>query len=352
MNVPRTSIGGSEGSSVERNAKLATTSGSASSRLAGSLTVTTSRFVPARMTEDWSRARTVGGGRRARRGRLARGGARRRSRSSRREGRCRRGGRRRLQLLRGQAVDAVGDHLRPGPEPDPVPQAPLRVHEERVGRVCHGVAGRGVGLDLRVGDAPGAGDGPDLVVGAGEADVPGLVVVHVLLHGRRVVPRRVDRDEDDADLPVDELEGIADVGQVRRADVGAVRVSEEDQHRLAAQLRQVERVPVLVGELQGRRGHGRADRRVAVEPLGCRRDRPDRGPGGRRGRGGRQEREPGHRPDRDPGERGEAEGKRGQQGETGRRHRSGRRSRDRPVALRGRAVGHRGRRFSSPAPRR
>ena len=262
------------------------------------------------------------------------------------------GGDGRREGLRRQPVDPGRHQLRPRSEPDPVPETPLRVDQEGVGCVGHGVAGRGIRLHPGVRDAPRAGCGPDLVVGAGEPDVSRLVVVHVLLHGRCVVAGGIDRDEDDADLPVDQLAGVADVGQVRRADVGAVGVPEEDEDRAAAHRGQVERPAVLVGQPQGRRGGERSNGRVAREPLGRRRDRPDRGPRGRRGRRGRRHGEPGHRPDRDPGERGEAEGKRGQQGEAGRGHGPGRGSHDRPVALRRSAVGHRVRDLSSPAPRR
>ncbi len=275
-----------------------------------------------------------------------------------------RGRRRGLDRLAGQAVDPGGDHLGAGAEPDPVAQATLRIDQERVGRVGHRVAGGRGGLDLRVRDAPRAGRGPDLVVGPGEADEAGLVVADVLLHGRRVVAGRVDGDEDDADLPVDELEGVADVGERRRADVGAVGVAEEDEDRLAAQGAEVERPAVLVGEAERRRRGGRDDGGVAIEALGGRRDRPDVAAlvAGRHGL--RRHAGPGERPDADADERREAEGEHGEQGEAGRRDGARGRGHDRPSVRSRRipgggplarprgAVGHRCRGVSSPAPRR
>ena len=44
---------------MERKTKIASTSGLASSRLSGSLTVTTMRFGPARTTDDWSLTTTA-----------------------------------------------------------------------------------------------------------------------------------------------------------------------------------------------------------------------------------------------------------------------------------------------------
>ena len=133
-------------------------------------------------------------------------------------------------------------------------------------------------------------------------------------HLRRPVAVRIDRHEHRPDVRAGVGEHLVEHADRRRAHVGAVRVAEEHEHRVAGEGRQRERLAALVDELEVR-GSLRGD---AFDPA-----RGLAGGGSRRGipaAHGEHE-----QPDRDRGEHGEqrAADERGATVERGGRRRDG-----------------------------
>lgn len=100
----------------------------------------------------------------------------------------------------------------------------------RVAAGCRGL------LDLFVEDVKAVGGAVDLVGRSGQAHDPGLEPRHEIREDRRRVALGIDGDEERLNLRRIHAQPVhdgGDLGQRRRADIGAIGEAEEDQHPAA-----------------------------------------------------------------------------------------------------------------------
>jgi hypothetical protein len=114
-----------------------------------------------------------------------------------------------------------------------------------------GVLVRAVGR-FRI-DGKGAFDGGDLLARAGQADEARVEIGKIVGDYLGRVAQRIDGDEDRLDrvaVMAEQFEGLGQAQQGHRADIGALRIAEEDQRETSAQVGIADRAAMMIGELE------------------------------------------------------------------------------------------------------